>query len=396
MAMAAGSRRPRLFTLATLFPSARLYGGLLAFVGLGCASEVGENPEGEHYEPSSGAGGATSGGVGGSVGGSLGGSGGGGAGRGGASGPGGGAGRGGAPGPGGMPGSTGGAGNTAGQASGTGGTPAGGAPGSGATSGAGGGTPVAPGAADPVIPAIAGECPVFESSTITFMGLAGIQIVAGNKPAGPTAPMLFYWHGTGGRSSEFQTHALPVAEALEQQGGVLVSFQNTTGGDLYSGLSVFGESDLNVVDQLVACAVRDANVDPRRVYTTGCSAGGLFATAMAALRSTYVAAAAPNSGGYVVQPPFENEYTPALMTVHGAPGNDVVIVDFSDTSAAADAYFKSHGGFVVNCNTGGAHCGGSILAGDAWTFLEAHPYGVSPEPWAGGLPAGFSNLCAIQ
>jgi predicted esterase len=249
---------------------------------------------------------------------------------------------------------------------------------------------------NPVIPAVSGECPAFESSTISFMGLAGIQIVAGKKPAGATAPILFYWHGTGGMSSEFQTMALPAADALEQQGGILVSFQNTTGGDLYSGLSVFGESDLNIVDQLVACAVRDANVDPRRVYAMGCSAGGLFATAMAALRSTYVAAAAPNSGGYVLQPPFENEYTPALMTVHGKKGVDVVIVDFSDTSAAADDYFKGHGGFVVNCDTGGNHCGGSILAGDAWKFLEAHPYGASPEPWASALPAGFSDLCTIQ
>jgi hypothetical protein len=26
----------------------------------------------------------------------------------------------------------------------------------------------------------------------------------------------------------------------------------------------------------------------------------------------------------------------------------------------------------------------------------AHPYGVAPEPWSGGLPAGFSTECEIQ
>ena len=256
--------------------------------------------------------------------------------------------------------------------------------------------PATSASSEPVIPPVSGDCPAFEDATISFMGLAGIRIVAGGKPPEPTAPMLFYWHGTGGVSSEFERMAVAIAQGIESQNGVLVSFQNTTAGDLYSGTLIFGESDLKIVDQLVACAVRDANVDPRRIYTTGCSAGGLFATAMAALRSSYVAAAAPNSGGYVIQPPFDSNHTPPLMTVHGRPGADVVIVDFSQTSASADAYFKSRGGFVVNCNTGGGHCGGGSLALDMWTFFQAHPFGVSPEPWSSGLPAGFADQCSIH
>jgi predicted esterase len=249
---------------------------------------------------------------------------------------------------------------------------------------------------DPVIPPVSGDCPAFENGTISFMGMSGIRMVAGTKPPDATAPMLFYWHGTGGVSGEFERMAVAVADGIKRQNGVIVSFQNTTAGDLYSGTLIFGESDLEIVDQLVACAVRDANVDPRRIYTTGCSAGGLFATAMAALRSSYVAAAAPNSGGYVIQPPFQTDHTPPLMTIHGTPGADVVIVDFSQTSASADKYFKGRGGFVINCNTGGGHCGGGPLAADIWAFFEAHPFGVSPEPWSSGLPAGFSNQCSIH
>jgi hypothetical protein len=116
---------------------------------------------------------------------------------------------------------------------------------------------------------------------------------------------------------------------------------------------------------------------------------------MAAMRSTYIAAAAPNSGGWVMPVTFQNDYTPALMTVHGAPGQDVVGVDFSNTSETADSAFAARGGFVIDCNTGGGHCGGGGLAGDVWTFFKAHPYGVDPEPWTGGLPAGFSSQCHI-
>jgi predicted esterase len=255
----------------------------------------------------------------------------------------------------------------------------------------------ATGAATPTIPALTEECPAFQTGTITFMGLRGIQIVAGSKAAAPTAPLVFYWHGTGSTSGEFARLAGAVRSGVESEGGVLVSFQGTTGGDALSGTSVFGRGDLELVDQLAACAVRDHNVDPRRIFTTGCSAGGLFATNLAVLRSEYIAAAAPNSGGLTFPQQFQSEYTPALMTVHGAPGRDVVVVDFSNTSRTADTTFSGRGGFVVNCNHGGGHCGGGGLAGDVWEFFEAHPYGVEPQPspWTSGLPGGFSSDCQI-
>jgi predicted esterase len=393
--------RCRVPAFAELMPRLRLYGRVLAAVGVGCSAS-GSNGDSEPQSyPSYGNGSSGAGSSGASaspvLNPSFGGhSSGGNRATGGASaGRGGGAAVNGGTGHGGTSVVSGGAKQSLGGGAGI-GEPRAGGPGAGAASSSGGAPPVSAGASDPVIPTVSGDCPAFENGTITFMGLAGIRIVAGTKPPEPTAPMLFYWHGTGGLSSEFESLARAVAAGIEQQDGIIVSFQNTTGGDLYSGTSVFGESDLKIVDQLVACAVRDANVDPRRIFTTGCSAGGLFSTAMAALRSSYVAAAAPNSGGYVLRPPFESDQTPPLMTVHGAPGADVVIVDFSETSAAADKYFKSRGGFVINCNTGGGHCGGGSLAADVWTFFQAHPFGVNPTPWAGGLPAGFSDQCTIQ
>jgi hypothetical protein len=184
--------------------------------------------------------------------------------------------------------------------------------------------------------------------------------------------------------------AAAIRDGVVNEGGVLVSFQGTTGGDLLSGTSIFGASDFNLTDQLFACAVRDHNVDPRRVFTTGCSGGGIFAVSMAARRSS-----SSNSGGWVSPVTWQNGHTPALMTVHGAAGLDVVVVDFSVASATADAQFKGRGGFVIDCNTGGGHCGGTALAPDVWTFFKAHPFGVAPQPWS-ALPPGFSNLCSIR
>jgi hypothetical protein len=83
------------------------------------------------------------------------------------------------------------------------------------------------------------------------------------------------------------------------------------------------------------------------------------------------------------------------MTIHGAAGTDVVIIDFSVASATADAAFHRHGGFVLNCNHEGVHCGGGALAPQVWEFFKAHPYGVNPSPWATMLPASFPPGCAI-
>jgi hypothetical protein len=258
-----------------------------------------------------------------------------------------------------------------------------------------GGNPVPPGSKMPVVPALTAECPAFRDGTITFMGLGGIRVAAGTKPGGPTAPMLFYWHGTGTFAGEYVTMASAVAQGVVAEGGVIISFQDTTGGDFTSGTLIFGAGDWVLADQLFACAVKNHNIDARRVYATGCSAGGLFSTAMAAARSTYIAAAAPNSGGWSFPTAFQNDHVPALMTIHGAPGVDVVAIDFSQSSATADASFKAKGGFVINCNHGGIHCGGGGLAPEMWEFFKAHPYGVDPKPWVGGLPAGFSSQCKI-
>jgi dienelactone hydrolase len=252
------------------------------------------------------------------------------------------------------------------------------------------------GSSDPIIPEVTGDCPDWSNGVITFMNLGGITIEAGPKPPTPTAPMLFYWHGTGSTSGEYAFMATDVAQGVTAAGGIIVSFQDTTGGDLLSGTAIFGMSDFELTDQLLACAVRDHNIDPRKVYATGCSAGGLFSDAMAAARSNYMAAVASNSGGWTVPVAFQNEHTPSLMTVHGAAGVDVVGVDFSQTSATADDAFKARGAFVINCDHGGTHCGGGGLAPDIWKFFQAHTFGVTPEPWASGLPSGFSSQCTIK
>lgn len=249
----------------------------------------------------------------------------------------------------------------------------------------------------PTLPSITGECPSFVTGTVSVAGLSGISLQVGTKQSG-TGALLFYWHGTGSTANEVN-RLVPasVRQEILDQGGIIVSFQSSlgTGGDC-SGTSTFSKDDFEVADLIAACAVRDHAIDPRRIYTTGCSAGGLQAGCMAALRSSYIAAAAPNSGGEVTRQSIQDPaHIPAVMTMHGGT-SDRVIVSFSSTSATFDEHMDSAGGFVVNCDHGGGHCAApSELYSAAWDFMKAHPFGVEPEPFAAGLPESFPSYCAI-
>jgi predicted esterase len=160
----------------------------------------------------------------------------------------------------------------------------------------------------------------------------------------------------------------------------------------------YDDSDLEYADHIAACAVRDHNIDPRQIYVTGCSAGGIMASAMAVKRSSYVAAAAPNSGGLVttfgvaLQDPTR---VPAVLTMHGG-ADDTVTVNFGETSGRLDDFIVGAGGFAVDCDHGSGHCGApGELQVVAWDFMNAHPFGTAPSPYAGGLAGDFPAYCAV-
>jgi hypothetical protein len=135
----------------------------------------------------------------------------------------------------------------------------------------------------------------------------------------------------------------------------------------------------------------------RRIYTAGCSSGGVQAGVMAYLRSSYVAAAIPNSGGTVAQFELEDPaHVPAIMTAHGRTGLDVVIIDFANASRVLAADIAAQGGFAVDCDHDRGHCASPPeLKNAQWQFLKDHPFGVTPEPYASELPASFPRYCSI-
>jgi hypothetical protein len=269
--------------------------------------------------------------------------------------------------------------------------------------GAGGeaGMGIAPGV-DPVIPEPNGECPELTTGTHTIMGLE-VEVVAGT-PGATKGPLLFTWHGTGGTGSG-ALRQLPqsVQDDITSQGGIIIAPSSTmqarAGGDVTFFLMVWYDgADLAMADHITGCAVQNHNIDPRRIYVTGCSAGGLMTGVMSIMRSSYVAASAPNSGG-ISTPGYmfdDDSNVPAVFAMHGG-ANDNVFINFGDSTHTLGDVMKPAGSFFVECNHMIGHCQAPAeLHEKAWQFMKAHPYGVMPKPYeAGGLPDDYPDYCTV-
>ena len=256
----------------------------------------------------------------------------------------------------------------------------------------------------PRIPKPPEPCPTLETGTIAVLGQA-VSLWVGTQSAGPGGPVLLYWHGTGSSASEAAVFMAPQIKDVMSQGGIAASFETSLKSGMNTGNGVWYTDDFKMADEILACAVQQLNIDTSRIFTAGCSAGGLQVGAMAYERSSYIAAAMPNSGGtvFATASSFDSPHVPSLITTHGASGTDVVVVDFSQTSAIEDKDIALHassstppGGYVVDCNHGAGHCGAppdDIAA--QWQFCQDHPFGVSSDPYANGLPSSFPSYCAV-
>lgn len=229
---------------------------------------------------------------------------------------------------------------------------------------------------------------------------ATLQMSVGAKSSSTKGPIVIYWHGTGGSAATAGVElGATVTSEVMASGGVIASMESGGQGNPIDW-GVFTTGDYDIVDQVVACAVKQLNIDTRRIYTSGASAGGLAAGTLLLLRSSYMAAGYPNSGGVAPWPGLavlqDKAHVPAVFTMHGAMGVDMVVIDFGTASMDLDKVIAGAGGFAVDCNHGGGHVGAPPdLKAAGWEFMKAHPFGTKPSPYANGLPANFPSYCMI-
>jgi poly(3-hydroxybutyrate) depolymerase len=286
---------------------------------------------------------------------------------------------------------------------------------SGETEGAGG----PPKPAAEFLPVATGTCPGFaEGAGCT---VDSISMICDFSPSGlvprkvriwmseaarsQDGPLIVFWHGLTRTASDAAGAAVglgpDVVAEVVTAGGIVAAPERSEKRETPAlgqlpwllALGTGEDDDLRVMDEVVACARSEVGIDLRRIHTTGMSAGGLQTGQVGARRSGYLASTVVFSGGQAADPPIQdpsNLYAVALF--HGGP-QDVVLINFMDQETMYRERLNSQGHFNIICNHGANHSIPPAAAMAGWVFMQDHPYGVSPEPYAGGLPASMPAYC---
>ena len=263
----------------------------------------------------------------------------------------------------------------------------------------------------PPRPVSAGTCPTLVPGTnrITAAGRErGFELYLPDEPA--AAPVVFLWHGVGDTARNIAAF-FGASGAARRYGAIIVAPNDCCADghqECCDQLTVWGflptaplrqEIDLTLFDDIYACVSEQFDVDPRRVYTSGFSAGGLWSTFLSLNRSEYLAAAAIFSGGVGTYVRYRTaEHRLPLMLSWGGPNDTYMngFVKFYEMMASLIAAVQADGHFVVACNHGLGHTVPSGAANWTYEFLLDHPWTNEPSPYADGtLPDAYPDYCEV-
>lgn len=245
-------------------------------------------------------------------------------------------------------------------------------------------------------PASPAEC--VDAATCLFEGGNSFgeeaRFVEVNLPAEPVgAPVVFVWHHLGGTPDEL-LEWMGVSDLIDAGYVVIAPASRSV---RYTEWLVEGDPEANpdvaLFDALLAQMTTQYATDPRRVYATGFSAGGLFTSYLTMHRGPALAGTAPFSGGvpsYLYDPPASDL---PVMLAWGGENDTYGGFDFAAaTEDFADALVDD-GHEVVTC----PHTLGHWLPPEAQAhvlaFFDDHG-GEGERPWPdspGRVPSG----CAL-
>jgi predicted esterase len=272
------------------------------------------------------------------------------------------------------------------------------------TSGMADSTGAGPAGIDPVMPQSTGECPEIVEGEVTFApaGIPPRQVtlsLAGDHDG--ASSLVLYWHATGSAPQEAAYSLGATLGEFTGSGGIVAAPHSDPSAGTFEWFLVNGsqqQDDFVLADEIVACLHEAGMIDPARVHSMGMSAGALQTTAFSFLRSSYLASVATYSGGLPggVEIPDQRPDNPLAALVFFGGGTDTFgPLDFA---AASQAYYDAligGGRFAALCDHGGGHNIPLDAAPSVLEFFAAHPFGTSPSPYAGGLPASFPSYCAL-
>jgi len=215
-----------------------------------------------------------------------------------------------------------------------------------------------------------------ESLTLTVGALERecLLHVPADLPKEQPVPLVFVFHGGGGTAAG--TMGLSRFNAVAEREKCIVVYPQGIGRSWNDGrVTQVSQAhrenvdDLAFFDALLARISKVHRIDPKRVFATGISNGGIFSHYLAANRAEKIAAIAPIVGG--IAEPFDQRFHPAQPV-------SVLIIQ-----GVADPLVPYTGGKVA---AGDGKDRGSIIATDAAVKLWVQANGCLPTPETSTLP----------
>ena len=256
--------------------------------------------------------------------------------------------------------------------------------------------------------AATGPCPEFRDGYVMFSpdGKQRRVLLYATERPHMNGPLLFSWHSTLPNPEDAVTWVgRSVIDQIKAQGGVVVApttadrsarrpWDNTPLGPMNS------DADQRLMDEVVACAIEKVGIDVRRIHATGMSAGGQKTAQVSLRRSGYLASVVVYSGGIPEgsNPPDQDPSNPVPAMILYGGRTDISPVDGENYTQASTRYrdlMVGKGRFAFLCNHGGGHTVPNDSQTSAWRFLQDHPYGTKPSPYAQGFPSGFVRYCSL-
>lgn len=241
----------------------------------------------------------------------------------------------------------------------------------------------------PILPTNSQACPTIQTGTVSFLGV-NVRIEVAPDAALQDGPLVFAWHGLGSNPSSAIAHLLGSNNQLQDilDMGGMVAAPDGAGPPFEFQNSIF----LDVMDEVLACAMQQVGIDTSRIHSVGMSAGGLQTSLVTFSRSNYIASAVSWSGGFTA-PDQNPANTMAVLTAHGGP-TDFVFIAFEPIVEAYYTTLVNTGHFAMICRHNSGHTVPNAIRGLALSFMLDHPFGTYASPYAGGsVPAAYPGYC---
>ena len=273
------------------------------------------------------------------------------------------------------------------------------------------------------LPVYAGVCPTLAAApattSLTSSGAERSYIVVRPTTVAPgeKLPVVFLWHWLGG-SADAMASTLSVQAAANARR--FIGVVPTAKGDALfrwpfeaSQTQARVDEEARFFDDMLACVAASLPVNKECVSSVGVSAGALWTSQLATLRSERLASMVSLSGGTggIVRGWSTTPHRLPALVLWGGSGDmypsQLPIMNFESASHNLESALQADVHFLLECTHNCGHAvppfdppapaSSALLFDPIWRFVLDHPYWLpaSKSPYAGKpLPAAYPAWCA--